>query len=305
MRYDVVVVGGGPSGLSAALALGRARRRLLVCDSGPRRNAAARRMHNFVTRDGMPPDEFRRIAREQLAAYPNVEVADARVEAVAGARGAFDVRLSSGAVASRRLLLATGLIDEIIPLDGCRDLWGHSIYQCPYCHGWEMRDRRWGLLVLPTSAAHWFPFAMQLRCWTDDLVVFTNGVVEPADAAREQLHAAGIRIETAPVARLAGRGGQLEAVVLSSGASVRRDVLFAHPRQHQVELVRALGLALDPDGYVQVDPMRYETSVPGIYASGDLTTRSQAAVVAAASGMQAAAAINVDLATDLGPSQAR
>lgn len=304
MLYDVVIVGGGPSGLSAALALGRARRRVLVCDSGPRRNAAAEQMHNFVTRDGTPPDEFRRIAREQLAAYPNVEVADARVEAVAGARGAFDVRLSSGTVAARRLLLGTGLIDEMIPLDGFRELWGHSIYQCPYCHGWEVRDRRWGFLVLPASAAHWLPFAMQLRCWTDDLVVFTNGVVELADDTRAQLHAAGIRIETAPVSQLAGRGGRLEAVVLSSGSRVARDVLFAHPRQHQVELVRSLGLALDADGYVQVDPMKRETSVPGIYASGDLTTRSQAAVLAAASGMQAAAAINVDLATDLAPSHA-
>lgn len=304
MQYDVVIVGGGPSGLSAALALGRARRRVLLCDSGPRRNAAAEHMHNFVTRDGTPPDDFRRIAREQLAAYPNVEVVDARVEAVTGARGAFDVRLSSRTVQARRLVLGTGMIDEMIPLDGFRELWGHSIFQCPYCHGWEVRDRRWGFLVLPASTAHWLPFALQLRSWSPDLVVFTNGVVELTDEVRGQLQGAGIRIETAPVARLVGNDGRLEAVALSSGTSVPRDVLFAHPRQHQVDLVQSLGLALDDEGYVKIDPMKRETSVAGIYASGDLTTRAQAAVLAAAAGMQAAAAINVDLAMELAPSHA-
>jgi thioredoxin reductase len=304
MLYDVVIVGGGPSGLSAALALGRARKRVLLCDSGPRRNAAAEQVHNFVTRDGTPPDEFRRIAREQLATYPNVDVVDARVEAVAGARGAFEVRLSSKTVEARRILLGTGMIDEMMPLDGFRELWGHAIFQCPYCHGWEVRDRRWGFLVLPASTAHWLPFALQLRGWTSDLVVFTNGVVEPSDDVRGQLQAAGIRVETAPVTRLVGHDGRLEAVELSSGTSVPCDVLFAHPRQRQVDLVQSLGLALDDDGYVKVDPMKRETSVPGIYASGDLTTRGQAAVLAAASGMQAAAAINVDIAMELAPSHA-
>jgi thioredoxin reductase len=299
MLYDVVIVGGGPSGLSAALALGRARKRVLLCDFGPRRNAAAVHIQNFVTRDGTPPDEFRRIGREQLATYPNVEVVDARVESVAGERGGFHVRLSSGTVDARRILLGTGMIDELIPLDGFRELWGHAIVQCPYCHGWEVRDRRWGFLVLPSSTAHWLPFALQLRGWTADLTVFTNGVVELTDDARGQLRAAGIRVETAPVARLLHRDTQLEGVALSSGATVPCDVLYAHPRQRQVELVASLGLELDDEGYVKVDPMKRETSRPGIYASGDLTTRAQAAVLAAASGMQAAAVINLDVSMEL------
>src|SRR6185312_4182278 len=116
--YDTVIVGGGPAGLSGALALARARKRVLLCDSGPRRNAAAEHLHNFVTQDGTPPEEFRRIGRRQLAHYPNVRVEDARVESITGTRGAFQVALTSGVVAARRILLCTGMIDEPIPLDG-------------------------------------------------------------------------------------------------------------------------------------------------------------------------------------------
>jgi thioredoxin reductase len=254
-------------------------------------------VQNFVTRDGTPPDDFRRVAREQLGAYPSVEVRDVAVEAVTGERGAFRVALSSGAVGARRLLLCTGMVDELPPLEGFRALWGRSIFQCPYCHGWESRDRRWGYLARAADASHVVPFAIMLRGWTRDVVVFTGGAFEVADAAR--LAAAGVRLETAPVARLVARAGRLEAVELAGGERVPCEVLFAHPPQRQVGLVGALGVALDDDGYVRVDPMRRETSVPGVYAAGDLTTRMQAAIVAAGAGMQAAAAINGELTLDL------
>ena len=293
---DVVIVGGGPAGLSAALALGRARRRVLLCDAGPRRNAAAEQVHNFVTRDGTPPEEFRKIGREQLARYPNVEVRDVRVGAVGGTRGAFRVEVEES-VEARRVLLCSGMIDEMLPIEGFRELWGHAIFQCPYCHGWEVQDRRWGYLVLPASASHLVPFALQARAWTREVVVFTGGA-ELAEEARGRLQAAGIRIETAPVTRMVAREGRLEAVELGDGTTVRCEVLFAHPPQRQVELVRVLGVELE-DGYVRVDAMKRETSVPGIYASGDLTTRMQGAMFAAAAGTQAAAMINVDLAMEL------
>lgn len=295
MTYDVAIVGGGPGGLQAALTLGRARRRAVVLDAGPRRNALATHMHNFVSRDGIPPPEFRRIAREQLAEYDSIELRDVGAESIAGSRGAFGVRVGSGTIAARRVLLCTGMIDELPAIDGFGELWGHSIYQCPYCHGWEVRGRRWGYLLLPSALAHFVPFALQTRAWTTDVTVFTGGLAIPDDA-RTQLAAGGLRVEIAPVARLAGRAHQLESVVLADGTDVPCDALFAHPAQRHVDLVRELGVALDDDGYVKVDPMKRETSIPGIYAAGDLTTRGQAAIYAAAGGMQAAAAINVDLA---------
>src|SRR6188768_1204343 len=138
MTFDVVIVGGGPAGLSASLALGRARRRVLVCDAGLRRNAAATHIHNFVTRDGTSPDDFRHAARQDLARYSSVEMRDVGVLSVSGTRGEFQVELGSGAVSARRVLLCAGMIDELLPIEGYSELWGQSIFQCPYCHGWEV-----------------------------------------------------------------------------------------------------------------------------------------------------------------------
>lgn len=299
MNYDVVIVGGGPGGLSAALALGRARKRVLLCDAGPRRNAAAEHLHNFVTQDGTPPAEFRRVARQQLATYPNVEARDVHVDSISGASGKFLIRLTSGSVEARRVLLCTGMIDEPPPIEGFRELWGQAIFQCPYCHGWEIQDRRWGYLVRAADAQLFPHFALQARGWTRELVVFTNGAFAVPPETLARLQAAGIRLETAPLRRLVRRENRLEAVELASGAAVPCDALFTHPLQRQVELVRALGVALDEDGFVRVDPMRRETSVPGIYAAGDLTTRMQGAILAAAAAAQAAAMINVELTTEL------
>lgn len=299
MPYDVVIVGGGPAGLSAALALGRARKRVLLCDSGPRRNAKAEHIQNFVTRDGTPPESFRQVGRQQLAKYANVEARDARIQSITGPRGAFRVELTSETVEARRVLLCTGMIDEMLPIDGFGELWGRAIFQCPYCHGWEVQSRRWGYLARAADASHVLPFALQARGWTSDVVVFTSGAFDLPQETHLRLQAAGIRLETAPVARLVARADRLEAIELSNGNTVPCDVLFAHPPQQQVELIGALGVALDDDGYVRVDAMKRETSVPGIYAAGDLTTRMQGAIIAAAAGTQAAAMINVELTMDL------
>ena len=305
MSYDVVIIGGGPAGLSAALALGRARKRVLSCDSGPRRNAAARHIQNFVTRDGTPPDVFRQLGREQLAQYGNVELRDERVDALVGVRGAFRLTLGSASIEARRVLFCTGMIDEPLPIEGFSALWGRSIFQCPYCHGWEVQDRAWGFLVRAEHSAHVLPFALQARGWTSRLVVFTGGTFELPEQDRARLIAADIRVETAPLARLSEQDGRLVAVELESGARVPCDALFAHPPQRQVELVTAAALELDEAGFVRVDPITGETSVPGIYAAGDLTTRMQGAILAAAMGARTAAMLNVDLALELAPALER
>ena len=299
MDYDVVIVGGGPAGLAAALTLGRGRKRVLLCDEGPPRNEAATHVHNFVTRDGTPPREFRAIAHGQLEQYPNVEIRAARVQGITGERNQFTVQLPSGAVTARRILLCAGMIDEPPTWDGIAPLWGHSIFACPYCHGWEIRDRRFACLVPDADAVD---YALLLRGWTGDVVAFTDGRFKPTPEIAERLSRSGIRLELRPIARLHGNGGQLTAVELAGGERIERDAFFLHPPQRQVELVTTLGLALDSKGYVETDEERRETSKPGIYAAGDLIHPVQSATGAAAAGAHAAARINRELTIELAES---
>lgn len=290
--FDVLIAGGGPSGLQAALTLGRARKRVLVADGGPRRNATADQMNNFVTRGGLAPADFRSEARVELAKYPNVSFCDEQVQTLTGSRGAF----RAGEVRARRVLLATGMIDHLPALEGLAPLWGHSVFQCPYCHGWEAQQRRWGYYAPDASAPHVGLFVTLLRGWSEDVTLFADKLNEHV---RSTLLAARVEIESVAVARLVGTGHQLEAVELADGRRVACEALLMHPLQKQVALVGALGLAIDDEGFVKIDPMTRETSIPGIYAAGDLTTRGQAAVLAVAAGMQAAAAINAELTTEL------
>lgn len=292
--YDVAIVGGGPAGLAAALILGRARKRALILDAGTPRNARAHEVHGFVTRDGTPPAEFRRIAHEQLAAYPSVVRASQWVDRITGEQDDFRLQLQDGtSVRSRRVLLALGMIDVLPDLPGYRELWGESIFQCPFCHGWEVRDQALGFLA---PGADKLEFAAFLTAWSADVVALTDGRFEVPAELRGRLEARGVRIEERPIRRLiaGARGERLEAVELADGASLARDVLFARPPQRQAALVESLGLVLDPNGFVQVD-MRQETSCRGIFAAGDMTTMMQTATAAAAAGNLAAAMLTHDL----------
>lgn len=292
MPYDAVVVGGGPAGLSAALALGRARKRVLLCDAGPRRNATAEHIHNFVTHDGTPPSEFRRLGRQQLQPYGNVEARDTQVKAIGGERGRFAVQVDTETVEARRVLLCTGMIDELPDIEGYRALWGTSIFLCPYCHGWEVQDRRFGAFV---ASAETLEFALLLRGWSREVVALTDGRFAVPPEARDRFARAGVSIEERRITRLAAGDGQLRAVEFAEGGRLPLDLIFARHPQRQVPLVQSLALALDAAGYVTVDPTHHETSRPGIYAGGDLIAPKQAAIIAAASGYLAAASLNHDL----------
>jgi thioredoxin reductase len=299
VTYDVVIAGGGPAGLSAALTLGRARKRVLLCDAGPRRNAAAEHVQGFVTRDGITPAEFRRVGRQQLEPYANVELRDAAIEAIHGKRGAFEVRLGAGEVVeTRRILLAMGMIDELPEIEGLRALWGQSIFICPYCHGWEAQDRRFGFLA-PT--ADLLEFGLLLRGWASDVVVLTDGRFAVPPEAGSLLARAGVPVEERRITRLAAQGGQLQQIEFADGPPLGREVLFLRPPQRQVALVEALGLDLDPQGYLKLDE-HAETSIAGIHAAGDLVTPVQGAILAAASGMRAAALLNHALTAELATS---
>ena len=296
--YDVVIIGGGPAGLSAALAFGRARRKVLLLDAGEPRNAKAREVHNFHTRDGTPPREMRRLAHEELARYPSVERRIEWVKRLEPHADRVTVHIGCDSVDARRVLLATGMIDVLPDLPGYRELWGEAIFQCPYCHGWEVQDLPWGVFA---ANEHMFEFALVLRAWTSDLVVFTNGLV-PSPEARAKLVAAGIGIEERTITGV--RAGEPDAhgatlaAVLVEGGEVPRRVIFARPPQQQSALVRDLGLELDEMGFVKIDAMYAQTSVPRIHAAGDLTTMAQGAVVSAAAGTMAAARMNHSLMTE-------
>lgn len=298
---DVVIVGGGPGGLSAALTLGRARRTVVMFDAGPRRNAAAESMHNFPTRDGTSPREFRRIAREQLATYPNVSVRDELVHEIFGERGAFDVTTDCGQVRARRILLCTGMIDELPHIPGFREHWGRSIVICPYCHGWEAQDQRFGYLATNADTA---TFAIFLRGWSEHVVLFTCGTFAVPDDLRARLSVAGVRVEERPITRITSENGAMAGVELAHGSVEPLDVLFAHPPQQHVALVQSLGPTLTSAGHLAVNAMTSETSLPGVFAAGDLIVAAQSALGAASSSMYAAAMINHELVMELAASGA-
>ncbi|MEZ5177635.1 MAG: NAD(P)/FAD-dependent oxidoreductase [Acidimicrobiales bacterium] len=297
--YDVVIVGGGAAGLSAALVLGRARRRVLVVDAGAPRNAPAAHMQGYLSRDGMPPSELLAAGREEIARYG----VDLVVDAVVGLRPAgavdgepsFDVELASGdVVVGRRVLVTTGVRDDVPEVAGVRERWGRDLLHCPYCHGWEVRDQP--LAVLGGFAGS-VDHALLLRQWSDD-VVFLAHTYELAAEEREQLAACSVPVVEGHVARLVVEGDRLAGVELEDGRTVRRTAVFVRPRivPHADGLLAGLGCDVEPSGFVATDRMG-ATSVPGVWAAGNVADPRAQVITAAGAGSAAAIAINADLVT--------
>jgi thioredoxin reductase len=303
-QIDVVIVGGGPAGLNAALTLGRARRRVLLVDSGQPRNAPAQAVHGFLTRDGTPPAELRRIGRQQLTPYPTVEVRDTEVvdiQALGEPGGGFVVTLADQSVTrTRRLLLATGLVDQLPPIDGLAKLWGRSVLHCPYCHGFEVQGQALAALGSDPRAIQ---LAAHLTRFSPDVALCTNGA--PLDAESLQLLTAiGVAVRTEPIQRLDGDGGTLRRIVFTAGLPLARQAAFVRaPYRQRSDLPVRLGCALLEDGTVAVDDFG-RTSVPGVFAAGDLARRpslpfaAAQVVMAAAAGATAAVAIDQGLLAD-------
>ena len=293
MIYDVIIVGGGPAGLSAATIVGRCRRRVLLCDAGRPRNAASHAMHCFLSRDGIPPAEFLELGRAQLAPYPNLELIRAVAVTAACDGEHFRVILDDGrTLHARKLLLATGVVDDLPRLEGLAELYGTSIHHCPYCDGWEHRDQA---IAVYGKGAKGAGLALMLKQWSSDIVLCTDGPSELERGHLERLAGHGIPVREARIAGLAGRGGKLEAVVFSDGARLARQALFFNTGQHQRSpLLGQLGCDFTPKGGVETGEME-ETGVPGLYVAGDATRDVQLAIVAAAEGARAAFAINREL----------
>ncbi|MFE7270952.1 NAD(P)/FAD-dependent oxidoreductase [Streptomyces sp. NPDC057623] len=299
--YEVIVVGGGAAGLSAALVLGRARRRTLVVDAGEPRNAPAAHMQGYLSRDGMSPADFLAVGREEIARYGVELVRDRAVDVEGGQE--FTVALESGRTArARRLVVATGLKDELPDVPGVAEHFGRDVLHCPYCHGWEVRDRAFGVLATTPMSVHQ---ALMVTQWSKDVTFFLHKVAEsdlPDDDVR-RLAAAGVKVVPGEVAGLVTEDDRLTGVRLADGTEHGREVLFVAPRAvPQTGLLEKLGAEFQetPFGsYPVVDPTGL-TSVPGVWAAGNAMGFSEQVVNAAAGGYRAGAFINGELLmTDL------
>ena len=291
--FDVLIIGGSYAGLSAAMALGRSLRRVLVLDSGQPCNRPTPHAHNFLTQDGRPPAALAAEARAQVLAYPTVQLVSEAVVAATGTDGDFTLTTDTGRVArGRKLLFATGLRDILPPQPGVAECWGISVIHCPYCHGYEYRGQPTGILLNGDAALQ---HAHLLRQWTSQLTIFTDGPAIFTPEQRAQLAAAGVGIEETPVQELRHHAGQLTHAGLADGRQVPLAALYLRPglAQH-CPLPQALGCAFTEAGYLSVDALQ-KTSVAGIYAAGDATTMMRAVSAAVAAGGLAGAMLNREL----------
>jgi thioredoxin reductase len=290
--WDCVVVGGGAAGLSAALVLGRARRRVLVLDAGEQSNRPAHGIGGLLGHDGLPPAELYARGRAELAAYPSVEVRDILVTGGSHEDDRFVLTTADGSVVhAARVLLATGMEYDVPDLSGAAELWGGPVFHCPYCHGWEVRDRALAVLGNPHAAYR----ALLLRAWSADVVLLTDGPAELDPDERARLERASVPVDERPVAGVRSRDGALEAVLFADGDQLPRDgLLVAAPLRQRSPLATDLGAELTERGTVDVDAFG-QTTVPGLYAAGDVSAVMQQVAGAIADGARAAAAINDSL----------
>ncbi|QTD96929.1 NAD(P)/FAD-dependent oxidoreductase [Streptomyces cyanogenus] len=297
-RYEVVVVGGGAAGLSAALVLGRFRRRTLVVDAGEPRNAPSAHLQGCLTRDGMSPAEFLAVGREEIARYGVELVRDRVVDAAREEGGDFTAVLAGGrTVRARQLVMATGLRDELPPLPGLAERFGRDVVHCPYCHGWEVRDLPTGVLATSPPSVHQ---ALMVTQWSEDVRLFLHEVSEAAltDEDLRLLAAAGVTVVPGEVAGLVTADDRLTGVRLADGTVHDREVLYAAPRAvPDNDLLIRLGAELreTPFGSYPVIDERGLTTVPGLWAAGNASGFAEQVVNAASRGYRAGAAINGEL----------
>ena len=291
--YDVVIVGAGPAGLSAALVLGRCSREVLVCDNGHPRNEASHAMHGYLSRDGMPPREFLRLAREELKPYTTVALRDVTVVDARCENNRFLTTLETGeTVESRKLLIATGVRDNVPRIEGIDALYGRSVFHCPYCDGWEVRGEP---LAVYGKGEKGYGLSLELTAWSSDILLCTDGPSELAERQVERLSRNGIVVVEERVVRLEGADGVLHRIVFDGREPAARRALFFTTGQHQQSpLATALGCEMNDKGTVHTG--KYETThLPGLFVAGDASHAVQWVVIAAAEGAEAAFAINTDL----------
>jgi thioredoxin reductase len=266
---------------------------VLVCDAGHPRNAASQALHGFITRDGIEPAKFLTLAREQLSPYETVELRQTEVTDARRLATGFEVTLSTGhRISARKLLLATGVVDDVPMIEGLADLYGRSVFHCPYCDGWERRDQP---LAIYGRGENGSGLALELLLWSRDLVLCTDGPSELSDDDRQRLAHHQISLREDRIERLEGTDGALERIVFANGDSLARSAMFFSTGNRQSSnLAEKLGCEFTEQGCV--DTGDYETTnVPGLYVAGDASRLVQFVIVAASEGAQAAVAINKEL----------
>jgi thioredoxin reductase len=299
--WDCVIVGGGAAGLSAGLVLGRARRRTLLVDAGNQSNLPAHGIGGLLGHDGRAPAELYAMGRRELAAYPSTEMRPGEVVSGERADRGFVLELADGRrEPTRKVLLATGMEYRPPSLPGLAELWGGSVFHCPFCHGWEVRNQPLAVLARGQLAVH---KALLLRNWSDDVVLLTDGPADLDAGDRTRLAVAGVEVDERPVAELASRDDELDAVVFTDGSRLaRRGLLVAGTLHQRSRLAEQLGAALAEPTPVAHDSLevdaQWRTTVPGVFAAGDVSAQMPQVAGAIAAGSQAAAAVVQSLLAD-------
>jgi thioredoxin reductase len=294
MIIDCAIIGGGPAGLNAALVLGRARRTVLVFDDNRPRNAVTQEAHGFLTRDGVKPAELRSIAHQEISKYPSVAIRQMRINGVSTREGWFELVADNGEVMqARTIMLATGLKEILPAIDGIHDYYGKSLFSCPYCDGWELKDQP--LMVIAEEGQRAFHMAKLVWNWSHDLLVCTNGHQVLTKEQHDMLRQKGIEVVEDRITALLGKQGQLEQVVFATqGERARRGGFVASQLLQAAPFGEELGCQMNAMGGIVTDPFG-RTTVPGVYAAGDaLMAVPHQLIIAAASGSWAAAGVNTD-----------